>query len=199
MNLKLITVCFSFLVLGACSKDGIDLPAKYVFDKASIKSQSVYAFQNGISKEVNPTTGEFAEINRLVIDSFDILFEQLTTMFPFTFQSIELLDEKTAKVIGLSGADFTVPYEKLSEDLIIIDGTTELKIGDNTLAQCFVLSNRVGVFANGMEFSIPDLTFCSHSATNQELAKKVYDEYTKNGTKVDSVMVTPFNVFYRRK
>jgi len=199
MNLKLIIVCVSFLVLGACSKDGTDYPAKYVFDKASIKSQSVYAFQNGQQKEVNPTTGEFAELNRLVIDSFDILFEQLTTMFPFTFQSIELLDEKTAKVIGLSGADFTVPYEKLSEDLILFDGSTELKIGDNTLAQCFVLSNRVGVFANGTEFIQPDFTFCSHSATNQELAKKVYDEYAKNGTKVDSVMVTPFYVFYKRK
>lgn len=187
------------MFLGSCSKDGIDYPSKYVFDKASIKSQSVYAFQNGISKEVNPTTGEFAEINRLVIDSFDILFEQLTTMFPFTFQSIELLDEKTARVIGSSGADVTVPYEKPSDDLIIIDGSTELKIGDNTLAQCFVLSNRVGVFANGMEFSIPDFTFCSHAATNQELAKKVYDQYAKNGTKVDSVMVTPFNVFYKRK
>lgn len=145
MKLRILTVCVLMMFLGSCSKDGIDYPSKYVFDKASIKSQSVYAFQNGISKEVNPTTGEFAEINRLVIDSFDILFEQLTTMFPFTFQSIELLDEKTARVIGSSGADVTVPYEKPSDDLIIIDGSTELKIGDNTLAQCFVLSNRVGV------------------------------------------------------
>ena len=158
MNPKFILFGLVLMFLGACSTKEMDFPAQYVFDKAELNSQSIFAYQNDVAKAVNPTTGTFVDQNRQIRDSFDTIFNHLNTMFPFVFQSIELVDEKTVKVMNSAGDVLTLPYEKLADNIIQIENSIQLKMEENTLAQCVVMGIVGGKSKSGMAFNLPDFT-----------------------------------------
>lgn len=199
MNPKFILFGLVIMFLGACSTKEIDFPAQYVFDKAELNSQSIFAYQNDVAKAVNPTTGTFVDQNRQIRDSFDTIFDQLNTMFPFVFQSIELVDEKTVKVMNSAGDVLTLPYEKLSDNIIQIENSIQLKMEENTLAQCVVMGIVGGKSKSGMAFNLPDFTACLFTDSHVEIAKKYYDQYTATGSKVDTIAVSPIDIRYKRK